>query len=154
MKMPVLERVPLWVWWTAGGVGAASALGYFGVTYSAGKATGVVLLRKIDGVAITGPLASRFEAMRAAAVEAGVKLKLNSAFRSYAEQVRLYLKSFMPGEPTAAKPGFSNHQSGRAVDIAVGGTSSPVYLWLANNASKFGFRRTVASEPWHWELVS
>jgi LAS superfamily LD-carboxypeptidase LdcB len=52
----------------------------------------------------------------------------------------------------AARPGKSNHQSGRALDIAV--ISVPGALaWLESNAAGFGFKRTVASEPWHWEYV-
>jgi hypothetical protein len=46
----------------------------------------------------------------------------------------------------AAKPGYSNHQNGRAVDVS---TSS----WLFANAAKFGFVRTVPSEDWHWEYA-
>ena len=52
----------------------------------------------------------------------------------------------------AARPGHSNHQSGRALDIAV---SSPGALaWLSHNGSRFGFKRTVRGEPWHWEYVN
>jgi LAS superfamily LD-carboxypeptidase LdcB len=56
----------------------------------------------------------------------------------------------------AATPGFSNHQNGVAVDIGVRSSfSSPEYLWLAKNASRFGFTNTGKDfpqpEPWHWE---
>jgi D-alanyl-D-alanine carboxypeptidase len=37
------------------------------------------------------------------------------------------------------------------VDVSVGDTTSAAYAWLAANACRFGFRRTVRSEPWHWE---
>jgi hypothetical protein len=51
----------------------------------------------------------------------------------------------------AAKPGYSNHQSGSALDL---NTSAPgVYAWLSKNAGKFGFKRTVPSEAWHWEYL-
>lgn len=55
------------------------------------------------------------------------------------------------GGNLAARPGYSNHQGGIAVDVGVGGTASAVYRWLAANAGRFGFVRTVKSEPWHWE---
>jgi hypothetical protein len=45
----------------------------------------------------------------------------------------------------AAKPGYSNHQSGRALDLSVSS-------WLVNNAARFGFKRTVPSEAWHYEF--
>ena len=40
---------------------------------------------------------------------------------------------------------LSNHQNGRALDL----TTSP---WLTDNAARFGFRRTVPSEAWHYEF--
>jgi LAS superfamily LD-carboxypeptidase LdcB len=53
------------------------------------------------------------------------------------------------GGNLAAVPGYSNHQSGHALDLntAAGG----VYSWLANHGHAYGFRRTVPSEKWHWE---
>jgi hypothetical protein len=50
----------------------------------------------------------------------------------------------------AAEPGYSNHQSGEALDLNT--AASGVYSWLVNNASRYGFYRTVPSEPWHWEF--
>ena len=50
----------------------------------------------------------------------------------------------------AAKPGFSNHQSGSALDIAL--VYDGAYAWLKKHAQRFGFRRTVPGEPWHWEF--
>jgi hypothetical protein len=52
----------------------------------------------------------------------------------------------------AARPGLSNHQSGRAVDISFN-RASGAYEWLEANAMTFGFKRTVRGEPWHWEYV-
>ncbi len=89
--------------------------------------------------------------MHAAARAAGINLHVNSAFRSMEEQRALYQKYLNGTGNLAAKPGYSNHQGGIAVDINVGGTGTSTYKWLANNASRFGFVRTVPSEPWHWE---
>ncbi len=84
----------------------------------------------------------------------GVEITINSGFRSYPAQKFLY-QGYVSGQPgfnLAARPGYSNHQNGIALDIEVAGSDdSPEYLWLAENATAFGFVRTVKKEPWHWE---
>jgi len=96
--------------------------------------------------------ARAFLAMRAAAAEAGIDLGLVSGFRSVAQQRALF-RAWRKGRGNrAARPGESNHQSGRALDIAV--TTEPGAVeWLESNGALFGFKRTVKSEPWHWEYV-
>ena len=49
----------------------------------------------------------------------------------------------------AAKPGYSNHQSGHALDLNA--RDPAVGAWLRAHAHEYGFRNTIASEPWHWE---
>lgn len=51
----------------------------------------------------------------------------------------------------AARPGWSWHCSGRAVDIGnIGKKDTPnLYHWLVKNASTFGFS-PYAAEHWHW----
>lgn len=95
--------------------------------------------------------AAAFNRMHAAAKKAGITLTVNSGFRSMAEQRALYAAYLNGTGNLAAKPGYSNHQGGIAVDINVGTTATSTYRWLANNAAKFGFKRTVPSEAWHWE---
>lgn len=93
--------------------------------------------------------------MTTAAVQDGVTIAINSGFRSYPEQEYLWdgFNRGLPGFNKAAKPGFSNHQSGIAFDIAVaGGSGNPTYDWLKIHATSFGFVRTVSGEPWHWEF--
>ena len=81
-----------------------------------------------------------------------IKLKINSAYRTYQDQVNV--RRLYPED--SAEPGRSNHGFGLAVDFSVLpffqkiNTSHPQYKWLAENASKFGFKR-IASEAWHWE---
>jgi peptidoglycan hydrolase-like protein with peptidoglycan-binding domain len=104
-----------------------------------------------NGKVMRSDAAAAFNRMHAAARAAGINLHVNSGFRTMAEQQALY-RAYQNGTGNlAAKPGYSNHQGGIAVDINVGGTGSATYRWLAANASKFGFARTVPSEPWHWE---
>ena len=93
-------------------------------------------------------------AMVAAAKASDVTVAINSGFRSYPEQKFLWegFNKGLRGFNTAAKPGYSNHQNGIALDIAVvGGAGNPTYDWLVVNATSFGFLRTVSGEPWHWE---
>jgi hypothetical protein len=63
--------------------------------------------------------------------------------------------------PEVGFPGWSNHQNITfpAVDFNVSITDArgkrigylPSFNWLAQNAHKYGFIRTVLSEGWHWE---
>ncbi len=89
--------------------------------------------------------------MRELAASDGVDLRLESGFRTVAQQRALF-RAWRKGRGNrAAPPGRSNHQSGRALDIV---TSTPGALaWLEANAAAFGFKQTVASEPWHWEYI-
>lgn len=97
--------------------------------------------------------------------EAGLTLIVNTAFRTSEHQQTLwnkYIRACAAWEnggrkgdkPTpAARPGYSNHQSGIAVDINRSHDAGATDMWLAENAARFGFRRTVASEKWHWEYL-
>jgi hypothetical protein len=106
-----------------------------------------VKLITIGGKPMTIAVGHQFIKMQKAANAAGVNLSVNSGFRTMAEQQHLYScyihKNCNNGN-LAARPGYSNHQSGYALDLT---TST----WLANNAGRFGFRRTVPSEAWHYE---
>jgi len=92
-----------------------------------------------------------FEQMHAEARSTGLWLWAVSGYRTQKEQRRLYRLYRKGLGPRAARPGRSNHQRGTAVDVSVGDVTSPEYAWLAANACRFGFKRTVSSEPWHWE---
>jgi zinc D-Ala-D-Ala carboxypeptidase len=96
--------------------------------------------------------ARAFLAMSEAAAASGVELQLSSGFRSREEQAELYRAWKQKRGHRAARPGRSNHQSGRAVDLIV--LNDPAAgAWLEANAARFGFVRTVKDEPWHWEHV-
>jgi len=105
----------------------------------------------VDHERVEERTASAFLAMHKAAAADGVDLIIYSGFRSMAEQEYFYrcYKTCSCNRCTkAAKPGYSNHQSGHALDI---GLREGVHEWLVANAKRFGFRNTVRSEPWHWE---
>ncbi|MBX3223825.1 MAG: M15 family metallopeptidase [Labilithrix sp.] len=103
---------------------------------------------KIGSKRVSKPTGHAFLKMQKAAHAAGVNLTLSSGFRTNDEQkyfYNCYKTKKCNGGNLAARPGYSNHQNGRALDLS---TSK----WLANNAGKFGFKRTVPSEPWHYEF--
>jgi zinc D-Ala-D-Ala carboxypeptidase len=101
--------------------------------------------------AITEPL---LELIAAGQAERQI-LRVDSGFRSYAMQARLFEAMKEPGR--AARPGHSEHQLGTAVDLRLG--SSSAIVWLAANAHRFGFvlsyppgKQRVTGyrpEPWH-----
>ena len=117
--------------------------------YSAGAPYAMKVIT-VGGKATEKKTAHAFLKMQQAADAAGVTLSINSGFRTQAEQQYLYrcyqTRSCNNGN-LAARPGYSNHQNGRALDLATGN-----WTWVANNAARFGFKRTVPSERWHYEF--
>ena len=94
--------------------------------------------------------------MQADAKKDGVDIKINSAFRTPEEQEFFYCKFLNGTGNKAAKPGFSNHQSGVALDLNTKGVPNDksirrrtgkstgqgdVWEWLNKNGSKYGFKR-------------
>jgi LAS superfamily LD-carboxypeptidase LdcB len=128
-------------------VGSASAHADSAVGYVQGKKIKLAVV-DVGGVAVEERTANAFLAMAAAAAEDGIELELTSGFRTNERQAELY-KEYRDGGVLAAKPGYSNHQSGRAVDINVWNWT--VFEWLDAHAATYGFKRTVKNEPWHWE---
>ena len=105
-----------------------------------------------DGKLVETNTANAFWVMQRAAAEDGVNITIVSGFRTQAQQQYLYncyINKNCNNGNLAARPGYSNHQSGLALDLNA--SSAGVYTWLSNNAGRFGFRRTVPSENWHWE---
>jgi LAS superfamily LD-carboxypeptidase LdcB len=93
--------------------------------------------------------AKAFLAMRAAAAAEGIELAIRSGWRSQERQAWLYRAWRMGMGNKAARPGYSNHQAGKALDLYLDAAS---YAWLGRHARAFGFRRTDPDEPWHWEF--
>ena len=90
-------------------------------------------------------VAAAFDRMAAAArEEAGLFLSINSAFRSDAEQARLFAAN--PNPKWVAPPGTSLHRYGTELDLG----PPAAYAWLDANARRFGFIHRYAWEPWHY----
>jgi hypothetical protein len=117
--------------------------------YSGGSRIGTVDVIKVGGKRVTKPTGHAFLKWQKAAHAAGVNIGINSGFRTMDEQ-RYFYNCYQTGRCNngnlAARPGYSNHQNGRAIDVSNSGSS-----WMQNNAARFGFRRTVSGEPWHFE---
>ena len=117
-----------------------------------------------EGAKIAVEIADDFADMRLAAAEEGIVLMVASAFRTYAEQKVLYDEL---GAALAQRPGYSEHQTGLAVDFSYGGLSSAerdvMWNWLRDNAHSYGFILRYPAgkegitgidyEPWHYRHV-
>lgn len=120
------------------------------VGYVAGEKT-TLRVTEVAGKEVEVKTAKAFRIMAKAADRAGIEIKIRSGFRTYAKQAKLY-KQYRKGEGNlAAPPGFSNHESGRALDLNV--TSSKTRNWLEAHGNMYGFHRTVPGEAWHWEYL-
>ncbi|MBS6561486.1 MAG: M15 family metallopeptidase [Clostridiales bacterium] len=121
--------------------------------------------------------AKALETMYEDAKKEGLILAVNSAYRSYEEQQKIYDEYFrIYDEVTAASlvavPGTSEHQLGLSVDLTsqsvIDGQygvfgSTPEYQWVIKNAHKYGFILRypsdkiditgIANEPWHYRYV-
>ncbi|HST44377.1 MAG TPA: M15 family metallopeptidase [Luteimonas sp.] len=110
--------------------------------------------------------------MRAHARLDGVVLEAVSGYRSHAYQLGIFARKLARGLglddilTVNAAPGFSEHHSGRALDIAEPGgpaaeaafEDSAAFAWLQRNAGRHGFAMSyprdnphgIVHEPWHW----
>ncbi|MBN8247302.1 MAG: D-alanyl-D-alanine carboxypeptidase family protein [Verrucomicrobia bacterium] len=113
-----------------------------------------------------------WEAMRTAADADAVTLLLISGFRSVDYQRQILERKRARGDAweailrVNAAPGFSEHHTGRAVDIGTPGCPpleeafelTDAFRWLHREAARFGFHLSfprdnphgIVFEPWHW----
>jgi len=84
----------------------------------------------------------QFIKMWKAAQNEGLSLIINSSYRTFDEQKKIY-NSY--DDDYASRPGFSEHQTGLALDIVTPGASGSYFentdefRWLQYNAHKYGF---------------
>lgn len=132
-------------------------------------------LTSYNGFVISAKILPDLEAMFAAAAAAGAPISMTSSYRSYANQVATYNNwvavngSTAAADTVSARPGYSEHQTGYAIDLAAGGCSlecfrgSAQYQWLLTNAATYGFVERYpqgyealtgySPEAWHWRYV-
>jgi zinc D-Ala-D-Ala carboxypeptidase len=109
--------------------------------------------------------AAAAEAMFAAAALEGVSMVLASGYRSYNTQVATYngyvaARGQADADTASARPGYSEHQTGWAFDIADGNgvcgfqpcfADQPSAVWAKANGHRFGF---VVRYPWMFHPIT
>ncbi|WP_432511730.1 M15 family metallopeptidase [Kineococcus sp. SYSU DK001] len=135
-------------------------------------------LAVVRGKEVAAVVAADLRALLEAADRDGVSLSITSGYRSHARQRSVHDAAVRrdgveDAESVSARPGYSEHQTGLAVDF--GGSSqpgcqlencfgqTPEAAWLQAHAGRYGFllrypeRKTeitgYAPEPWHWRWV-
>lgn len=123
-------------------------------------------------VRLTAATAAAWTRMRAAAEADGFALLLLSGFRGVERQAEIIRGKLAAGRSLAdilrfvAAPGYSEHHTGRALDLGVSGmppleesfAETGAFRWLQTHAADFAFFLTyprenthhIAYEPWHW----
>lgn len=119
--------------------------------------------------------AARWAALEAAAEHEGVRLMVVSSWRSLEYQRALIERKLKRGQAIAdiltvnAAPGYSEHHTGRAVDLGIPGArplteefeQTRAFAWLQANAHRWGFGMSyprdnphrIGYEPWHWAVA-
>jgi Transglycosylase SLT domain/D-alanyl-D-alanine carboxypeptidase/Putative Flp pilus-assembly TadE/G-like len=111
-------------------------------TANAGEYRGPFAFRQ--GKPMRPDVALAFDRMERAARADGVALLITSAFRSDAEQARLFAEH--PDPKWVAPPGESLHRLATELDLG----PPAAYGWLAANAERFHFTQRYEWEPWHY----
>lgn len=116
--------------------------------------------------------AKAWHSLKAAAFGDDVSLFIVSAFRSIDHQSEIVRRKLKAGTAVeeiltvCAPPGFSEHHTGRAVDLSTPGSrllevefdQTDAFAWLNTRAAEFGYhlsypignRCGYQYEPWHW----
>jgi zinc D-Ala-D-Ala carboxypeptidase len=116
--------------------------------------------------------ASQWQSMLAAAGKEGTSLLVVSGFRSFDYQRQIIERKLAEGLTleqitcVSALPGYSEHHTGRAIDIGTPGSppleeefeKTPAFDWLTRRGRDFGFSMSylrgnpfgIIYEPWHW----
>jgi D-alanyl-D-alanine carboxypeptidase len=110
--------------------------------------------------------------LRDAALRDGVVLEAISGYRSHDYQLGIFERKLARGQSVDqilnvnAAPGYSEHHSGRALDVGAPDEPAaeesfertPAFDWLRRNAGAYGFAMSyprdnphgIVYEPWHW----
>lgn len=116
--------------------------------------------------------AQAWRKLKATALADGVTVYVVSAFRGIDRQAEIIRQKLEAGETIeniltyCAPPGFSEHHTGRAIDLStpdcraldVAFDQTAAYKWLHQHAGEFGYTLSYPPgnpwgyqyEPWHW----
>lgn len=127
-----------------------------------------------NGATLSVDAIEAFNKLFAAAAAAGQPFYVTSSYRSYDTQVSTYnmwvaTSGQREAETYSARPGYSEHQTGLAFDVAANGCtldcfgSTSQYLWFQQNAADYGFIQRYykgsehitgyKAEEWHYRYV-
>ena len=127
----------------------------------------------VDGeIKLNGEAYRAFKQMKSDMNKEGLDILINEGYRSYSDQEELcdYYRNLY-GDNYVSKyvalPGFSEHQTGLAIDLSSTSTrtfsNSKEYKWMLDNSYKYGFilrydpklitETQFNSEPWHFRYV-
>ncbi|MDO4898085.1 MAG: M15 family metallopeptidase [Rothia sp. (in: high G+C Gram-positive bacteria)] len=122
------------------------------ITYAPGD------LVTVSGVQLRADAAAAAERMFADAAAQGVQMSALSGYRSYEQQVQTYNAWVAAygqdqADVASARPGYSEHQTGLALDIGTDGScdlqvcfkDTDAAVWAAQHAQDYGF---VLRYPW------
>jgi hypothetical protein len=119
-----------------------------------------IRLCKVQGITVNAQIAANVDNMLNTSRAAGVVLS-GGGFRTMEGQIQARKNNNCPDifnapasscDPDTARPGFSNHQMGLAIDFKnCSSRGTACHKWLANNAAQFGLKN-LPSEPWHWSV--
>nr|WP_232541371.1 M15 family metallopeptidase [Nocardia bovistercoris] len=105
---------------------------------------------------LSAPLALAYTLAEDTAHSEGVPLRINSGYRTHAEQQALWEDGIATyGSPEAARrwvlpPEESTHVAGKAIDVGPQEGAS----WLEARGSRWGLCRTYLNEWWHFEVAT
>lgn len=121
---------------------------------------------------LTPEAAAAWKRMKAAALVDGISIYIVSGFRSIDRQIEIIRRKLDNGQTINkileinAPPGFSEHHTGRAIDVATYGGPilevefelTTAFYWMQSRANDFGFYLSYPAgnslgyqyEPWHW----
>ena len=123
---------------------------------------------------VTSSTFDSFLSMFNDAKKENLTLIINSSYRSYEDQEEIYnfykdTRGETEANKIAAKPGFSEHQTGMSIDIQTYGSTASTFeefdefKWLQDNAHKYGFILRYPKdkeyltgyeyESWHYRYV-
>lgn len=118
----------------------------------------------VQGIVVNASISANINKLMNDAKTAGLKLS-GGGYRTNDQQIALRTKNGCPDvnisessscKTPTARPGYSNHQMGLAIDFTcsgklITGSANSCFRWLDENAKEYGLINYKV-EPWHWSV--